>query len=159
MSYITGYFYDPITGVLDGSTYSGDEKSLEDQVNHRKTVLALISSDPIDYLSQKIDISTKTLIDYQPPSPLNSEKSTWSWSTETKRWVETLTNEEKLKQQWYIVKAQRDQLLQQSDWRVVKASDTGIPLSQEWKNYRQALRDITTQTNPYNIIWPTPPTA
>ena len=159
MSYITAYFYDPITGILDGSAYSGDEDSVQDQVNHKKTVLAFISSEPVDYLSQKVDLSNKTLVDYQPPAPSNSEKSTWSWNTETKRWIETLTNEEKLKQQWLITKQQRDQLLQQSDWRVVKATDTGIPISQSWKDYRQALRDITIQTDPFNIIWPTPPTA
>ena len=157
MSYITSYFYDSITGLFDGSTYSGDEESLQDQINHRKTVLAYTSSESIDYLSQKIDISTKTLIEYQPPAPPNSEKSTWSWSTETKRWVETLTNAEKLDQQWINIKSQRDQLLQQSDWRVVKATDTGVPLSQSWKDYRQALRDITLQSDPFNITWPVPP--
>ena len=81
------------------------------------------------------------------------------WSNNTMSWEDLRSSQEKLDQQWYIVKSQRDQLLQQSDWRVIKAADTGTPLSQEWKDYRQALRDITTQADPFNIIWPTPPTA
>ena len=81
------------------------------------------------------------------------------WSNITMSWEDLRSSQEKLDQQWYIVKAQRDQRLQQSDWRVVKAADTGIPLSQEWKDYRQALRDVTTQADPFNIIRPTPPTA
>ena len=81
------------------------------------------------------------------------------WNNISMSWEDLRSPQQKIDQQWYIVKSQRDQFLQQSDWRVVKASDTGIPLSQEWKDYRQALRDITTQADPFNIIWPTPPTA
>lgn len=81
------------------------------------------------------------------------------WSNTIMSWEDLRSQQEKLDQQWYIVKAQRDQLLQQSDWRVIKASDTGVPISQNWKDYRQALRDITTQSDPFNITWPTPPTA
>jgi hypothetical protein len=81
------------------------------------------------------------------------------WSNNTMSWEDLRSSQEKLDQQWYIVKSQRDQLLQESDWRVIKASDTGVPISQNWKDYRQALRDITTQSDPFNIIWPTPPTA
>ena len=79
------------------------------------------------------------------------------WSNITMSWEDLRSQQEKLDQQLYIIKTRRDQLLQQSDWRVVKAADTGIPLSQEWKDYRQALRDITTQSDPFNIIWPTAP--
>jgi hypothetical protein len=27
----------------------------------------------------------------------------------------------------------------------------------EWSAYRQALRDVTTQTDPFSITWPTKP--
>ena len=52
----------------------------------------------------------------------------------------------------------RDVLLQKCDWVLVP--DT--PLSQEkideWKVYRQALRDLPTNTeDPENPNWPTPP--
>ena len=92
------------------------------------------------------------------PFPLKPYKdSTWNW--DNKVWEDLRSLELRLNIEWMRIKGQRDRLLQESDWRVVKAADTGIPLSQEWKDYRQALRDITTQIDPFNIIWPTPPTA
>jgi hypothetical protein len=40
------------------------------------------------------------------------------------------------------VRAARDRALEASDWRVIRAAETGIAMSQEWQNYRQALRDL-----------------
>jgi hypothetical protein len=56
------------------------------------------------------------------------------------------------------LRIKRDILLQKCDWVLVP--DT--PLSQEkideWKVYRQALRDLPTNTeDPENPNWPTPP--
>lgn len=59
--------------------------------------------------------------------------------------------------QWNVVKYQRDNLLSETDWHVTKAIETGQPIDQDWANYRQQLRDITTQPDPFNIVWPTPP--
>ena len=56
------------------------------------------------------------------------------------------------------VRRQRDNLLADSDWRVIKAQETGTPMSQAWVDYRQALRDITNQTGfPHDVVWPTKP--
>ena len=71
----------------------------------------------------------------------------------------TKTPEELQADQWALVKAKRDQLLAESDWRVIKAVDTGVPLDTAWKIYRQILRDITTQSDPSNIMWPQAPSA
>ena len=46
-------------------------------------------------------------------------------------------------------------LLQQTDWR----ASSDLTLSDDWKTYRQALRDITTQSDPFNITWPTAPSS
>ena len=54
---------------------------------------------------------------------------------------------------WADVVRLRDYLLTESDWRVLP--DAGQ--STLWIDYRQALRDITEQPDPLNIIWPTPP--
>ena len=45
------------------------------------------------------------------------------------------------------VRSQRDTLLADSDWRVIKAQETSTPMSQAWVDYRQALRDITDHAN------------
>ena len=70
--------------------------------------------------------------------------------------VETCTDEEKaanITARWASIRDERDSLISQTDWR----ASSDLTLSDEWKNYRQALRDITTQSDPYNITWPTPP--
>ena len=46
-------------------------------------------------------------------------------------------------------RAQRDRLLAETDWMVTKALESGGALADNWKTYRQALRDITTHSN-----WP-----
>ena len=55
--------------------------------------------------------------------------------------------------QWYLIRAQRNSLIEQTDWR----AGSDVTLSDEWKTYRQALRDVPTQSDPDNITWPTKP--
>ena len=62
----------------------------------------------------------------------------------------TLTN-----QQWSSIRLQRDNLLKNTDWR----ASSDLTLSDDWKNYRQALRDVPTQSDPFNITWPTAPSS
>lgn len=60
---------------------------------------------------------------------------------------------------WRGVRERRDFLLTASDWVVLRASDQGVPVPPEWIAYRQALRDVTEQDDPLNIVWPTAPSA
>ena len=62
-----------------------------------------------------------------------------------------------LSHKWESIRAQRDMLLNKTDWMVTKALETGVPVTDAWKNYRQALRDIPTQSDVDNINWPTEP--
>tara|TARA_R110002167_G_C12702170_1_gene653690 strand:- start:4967 stop:5401 length:435 start_codon:yes stop_codon:yes gene_type:complete len=56
------------------------------------------------------------------------------------------------------IRYRRDDLLQQSDWIVIKSYERGQNIPAEWEMYRQALRDITEQTGfPYEVTWPTKP--
>lgn len=41
------------------------------------------------------------------------------------------------------LRAKRDALLNETDWIVIKAKETGTTIPTAWKTYRQALRDIT----------------
>ena len=70
--------------------------------------------------------------------------------------VESTTSEEQtaiINQQWESVRFERDRKLQDTDWR----ASSDLTLSDDWKTYRQALRDVPTQSDPYNIAWPTEP--
>ena len=53
------------------------------------------------------------------------------------------------------VRAERDSLLVASDWTQI----ADAPVDQAaWATYRQALRDITTQSGfPHEVVWPTKP--
>ena len=56
------------------------------------------------------------------------------------------------------VRSQRDRTLAESDWMVIRASETGIALDAAWAAYRQALRDITSQAGfPNDVNWPVEP--
>tara|TARA_B100000945_G_scaffold320377_1_gene330284 strand:+ start:741 stop:1022 length:282 start_codon:yes stop_codon:yes gene_type:complete len=58
---------------------------------------------------------------------------------------------------WIQVRNERNQLLSKTDWVAARASETGVAVSDDWKTYRQALRDVPTQSDPDNITWPTKP--
>lgn len=52
----------------------------------------------------------------------------------------------------------RNQLLQQSDWTQMPDSPLSETNRLAWKTYRQALRDITTESGwPSTVVWPQPP--
>jgi hypothetical protein len=56
------------------------------------------------------------------------------------------------------IRSRRDNLLQETDWIVIKSYERGANIPAEWELYRQALRDITNQAGfPYEVIWPTKP--
>ena len=57
---------------------------------------------------------------------------------------------------WHTVRKERDNLLKQTDWRAVKDRT----MSQAWKDYRQALRDLPQDHEEANDAadnWPQPP--
>jgi len=63
------------------------------------------------------------------------------------------TDAEILAKKWEGVRGERNQKLSQTDWR----AGSDLTLSDAWKTYRQALRDVPTQSDPDNITWPTEP--
>lgn len=54
---------------------------------------------------------------------------------------------------------QRDKLLSDSDWVVIKAKETGTNIPSGWKTYRQALRDLPQQEGFPNVEFPEKPTS
>lgn len=57
---------------------------------------------------------------------------------------------------WDEVRKKRSSLLKESDWRIARAEDLGES-QVELRTYRQALRDITRQGDPVNVVWPVKP--
>jgi len=58
-----------------------------------------------------------------------------------------------LAEKWVEIRAERNVRLSATDWR----ASSDLTLSDAWKTYRQALRDVPTQSDPDNITWPTEP--
>ena len=63
---------------------------------------------------------------------------------------------QKTADQWTSVRIQQKELLYKSDW-TCSVTDYEVPNKSEWVAYRQALRDVTTQSDPFNIEWPPAP--
>ena len=54
------------------------------------------------------------------------------------------------------VRSERDRLLIETDW--TQGRDVVLSNDAEWKTYRQALRDLSSQSGfPSNVTWPTKP--
>ena len=70
--------------------------------------------------------------------------------------LETKVNVKVNNERWDIIRKERNRELSETDWIVTKLYELGDPVPIEWKEYRQRLRDITTQ-DINNITWPTKP--
>ena len=60
---------------------------------------------------------------------------------------------------WADIRTERNRLLTESDWVVVKAKEEhpNASIPSDWVDYRTELRDITKQSDPDDITWPTKP--
>ena len=66
-----------------------------------------------------------------------------------------------------LLRIERDKRLADCDWVCAKATDTGVAVSDAWKTYRQALRDLPASASPKldseyeldltSVTWPTKP--
>lgn len=74
-------------------------------------------------------------------------------------WIQTNSSEGEIQQRiedkWIEIRDIRNELLSECDW--TQLSDISIETKNIWSNYRQELRDITNQSNPFNINWPAKP--
>jgi len=77
------------------------------------------------------------------------------------RWTVTQKTGDDLSQaineKWLLVRAERTRTLSISDFTQISDAPVTSEKRVEWATYRQALRDLTTQTDPFNIAWPTSP--
>lgn len=56
------------------------------------------------------------------------------------------------------VRAHRDFLLKDTDWVVIKHLELNQNIPGVWEVYRQALRDVPSQSGfPFNVTWPVKP--
>ena len=83
--------------------------------------------------------------------------------TEINSKISALDNAEPMR----LLRVERDKRLAACDWVSAKATDTGVAVSDAWKTYRQALRDLPASASPKlnseyeldltSVTWPTEP--
>ncbi|WP_428421978.1 tail fiber assembly protein [Methylibium sp.] len=107
-----------------------------------------------DHLSQRVDLITGAVVDWQPPAPADTEFETWAWDAKTRRWLSTPTEAAIARD----VRTERDRRLAACDWVTARAVELGEPVPAAWAAYRQALRDVPLQAGfPSSAEWPAPP--
>lgn len=89
-----------------------------------------------------------------PPHDNRTEILEWSGSGFNVRPMTTEERQFVLDQQWADVRTHRNQLLSECDW--TQLPDAPVDAA-PWAVYRQELRDITQQADPFNLVWPTQP--
>lgn len=128
--------YDTVTGKVLYSGHASDPQALR-----------------TDAVSILLDAKfSEGWVDAEVHFPLPPQPSTHHvFDYETKTWIDprTATTE------WALVRRERDRRLQVTDW--TQLPDVPLPTKEVWAVYRQALRDITEQSDPFNLVWPTPP--
>jgi len=77
---------------------------------------------------------------------------TWTISAATSEQIS-----ERITAQWSAVRADRNQRLASCDWTQLPDSPLNAEIKAQWVIYRQALRDVTQQPDPFAIVWPTAP--
>jgi hypothetical protein len=98
------------------------------------------------------DDYTKNIVEGTPIFSGSVYIQTWNITDATEEEINT-----KKEEKWIEIRDIRDSLLVQSDWTQFQDSPiTGSKLT-EWQTYRQSLRDITNQSNPFSLTWPTKP--
>ena len=66
-----------------------------------------------------------------------------------------------------LLREERNILLSKTDWMVTRSTETGVAIPNDWKTYRQALRDLPASSSPQldsyydldltSVTWPTEP--
>lgn len=102
-----------------------------------------------------VDIDSDYQHNYSEGTP------TQSGSVYVQNWIITNATTEEIEQRkeekWTEVRNTRNTLLTECDWTQMSDSPISGSKLTEWQTYRQSLRDITSESNPFEITWPSKP--
>ena len=87
----------------------------------------------------------------------------------TKEEVTAKLNELNNAEPYKLLREERNKLISETDWTQLKDIDLDIIRERNWKNYRQALRDLPSKSNPKldgsgkldmsSVTWPVKPSS
>lgn len=106
---------------------------------------------PATYDADGVELTPKT---YPDATTVYEEVDIDEVNLRTHRWLSARYDTE----EWAALRAKRDRLLAETDWVVVKSQEAGEAVPAAWTTYRQALRDLPSNTSDLaNPVWPTKP--
>lgn len=127
-------------------------KSLPENLTN--SVLEQLSILPIIRTEQpKTNPATQTVEELAP-----EQETSGRWVIKWK--ISELTQLERVAataQQWTSIRTERNSKIAATDWTQVDDAPFTNVEKAAWATYRQALRDITTQADPFAIEWPQAP--
>ena len=102
-----------------------------------------------------MDIRSLLLDEYTTPDGEVLVRVPFGYFEEVHGWTEEQFFEAYAPQQWAVVREERDRRIAETDW--TQLADVSLDDPDAWATYRQALRDVTLQSDPYNIVFPDSP--
>jgi hypothetical protein len=133
--------------VWDESNFCTTEALVRDGKADQFRVVPLIETPPPDY----------------DPATHKVSRDGYEFSEDNWRYkwrVDELTQEEldqRTVAQWSAIRSERNTKLSACDWTQLDDTPLSNTQKQAWATYRQALRDITLQPDPFAIEWPVAP--
>ena len=112
---------------------------------------------------------TSAIKELRPNSSFGVRGSTIIWNDSnntqpTEEEINAKITELKNAEPMHLLRQERDKRLAETDWWTIRSNDTGVSLTQEQKDYKQALRDLPSTASPTlvngvlsNVTWPTKP--
>ena len=119
-----------------------------DELLAQWNVFPVVRQDPPSFNS-----ATQDLNQVNPTLTNNQWLQTWSVTAASADEIAQRTTAKEVE-----VRAERDRLIAETDWIIVKAKETSTTVATAMKTYRQALRDLPSADGfPYTMTWPTKP--
>ena len=116
---------------------------------------------PLSYESTDEDGNTRTISFYESGHIHQDGTFSLKWDGTKIVKDDTAKAAHDLAEEWKQIRAERNRLLAETDWVVIKARENGGQVPAAWKTYRVALRDIPSDqsdaTKYSEITWPTQP--
>ncbi len=112
-------------------------------------------TDPLTFTEEEIRLAGY-LRAPSPPQAQFPQRADWSNGV----WTVRDPNESEINQRVVLIKQECASRLAASDYRAIKAAETGVPLSDAWRTYRQRLRDIYNLIDVpdiWHVVWPEAP--
>jgi hypothetical protein len=108
-------------------------------------------------IHQVIDVTkgsdyTKNYVETLPVLISNSYYQNWDITNASEKEIN-----ERIENKWLEIRSVRNMILSECDWTQLPDSPLSPEEKTKWSIYRQDLRDVTTQADPFNITWPIKP--